>query len=180
MELENALTASSESVRTARTTLQKLIEQDYDDAVITYKAFLTEVERCENQAAALSSAAQPMEKRANRYFSDWEKSLEAFANPRMRERSAARLEGTRSRYQAIIATLDMTHSKFASYNASLRDHALFLSLDFNVDSLADVREDVQTLRDQSFEVENAISSTSDAAEEYIRAAAPPSKESASR
>ncbi|MGQ0614484.1 MAG: DUF2959 family protein [Planctomycetaceae bacterium] len=164
-----------DTVRSAMAALKALASADFaNDAVPAYAAYLEVVDRSEKQAQALRGSVQPMKRAAGPVFARWEEDLHAFTSAEMRIRSQNRLEETRSRYEAIVAAVDPAERGFDDFNRGLRDHALFLSHDFNPTSLAEIQEGVKGLERLAADLDRRLDLTLRTTRVYIDAAALPS------
>lgn len=163
---------SKETVRESMRALRTLVAPDFGgDALGSYDAFVKAIEQGEKQAVALRKSVEPMEKTAEQVFSDWAKSLESFSNAEMRERSQLRLENTRERYEAIISAVEPAQWAFDALNRTLRDHALFLSHDFNATAVTELEGEVEGLMKHASQLDKRFDATLKAAKRYVRSTA---------
>lgn len=153
-------------------SLQTIADPDFSgDPVAGYAAFIEAVEQSEQQARALRASVEPMKSSADTVFERWAADLEAFQNSQMRARSQTRLEETRKLYDAIVTAVDPVQWSYDAYNATLRDHALFLGHDFNAASLSAIADGIDELADQYDDLEMRFTASEDAATEYVRSTA---------
>jgi hypothetical protein len=86
-----------------------------------------------------------MHESAEAAFAQWSTDASALRIDSLRVRSLARLEETRTRYQAILVAVDQAQKAFDAFNVGVRDHATYLQNDFNPDSVAAIQEELHTL-----------------------------------
>lgn len=171
---------AKERVDAAIERLKTIASSDFpDDPVAAYKEYVAAVERAERQAQRLRNSVEPMKEAAASVFERWSTDLEAFSSEGMKQRSSERLALTRERYDAIVSTVDPAQEVFERFNKILRDHALFLSHDFNVDSVTAIKDDVRSLSQLAEELEDRFDDCLEAARAYIDMSAPPLRAKAS-
>ncbi|MDH3590657.1 MAG: DUF2959 domain-containing protein [Planctomycetota bacterium] len=165
---------SRERVKIALQALQAIADADFnEDAVTSYTLFVTAIEESEKQADRLRDAVEPMKKSAGPVFAQWEDDLGQFTSESMKQRSQARLDATRARYDAIVAAVDPAQEQYDAFNQALRDHALFLANDFNPSALKEIRAGVVELTDQATGMDAGFDTTMLASRSYVQSAALP-------
>jgi hypothetical protein len=165
---------SKEKVQMAMERLQAIVASEYSgDAVRAYREFVEAVEQSERQARKLRSTVEPMKRSADPVFQQWSLDLLAFKNLEMRHRSQARLEATRERFDAVVATVDPAQTAYEQFNQGLRDHALFLGYDLNPTSVAEVKGDVHALAGLAAELDVKFDECLRAARAYVDSTALP-------
>lgn len=159
---------SKEVAHTALAKLQALVQPEFaGDATKGFAALITDVERSKDQAAALLDSVTPMTESAETVFRRWTGDLESFGNTRLRQRSQARLEETRTRYLAVVRAAQAAQIAYDAFNADLGDHALFLGHDLNASAVAALRPEVTVLEEQIAELDRRFESCAAAAKEYV-------------
>ena len=165
---------AKERALTAVDALQAIMRAKYEgDALVAYDDLVATVEQSERQAGELNSSVDPMISAAEPVFERWEDDLDSFSNPAMRERSEARLEATRARYEAILAVVEPARERLTVLNEGLRDHVVFLANDFNPQAVAAIRGEANKLVTLSLEIEKNLNECLVASREYIENAALP-------
>src|SRR5262249_6264441 len=124
-------------------------------------------------ARDLRSSVEPMKAAAGPVFEKWNTDLLSFTSPGMRQRSQARLEETRDRYQAIVVAVEPAESSLDTFNLGLRDIALFLGHDFNSQSVFAIQDDVRTLTDMAAELDTRLGNSLTAAQAYVQSSSLP-------
>ena len=163
---------SKETAAVAMKALGTICDPHFDgEALEAYTEFVKTIDDSEKQADKLRASVVPMKKVAERVFAAWASDLEGFGSAEMRQRSQLRLEQTRQRYVAISTSVDPALWAYDALNHDLRDHALFLSHDFNSEAIADLRGEVESLDHDAGELAKRFDKCLEAAENYIRSSA---------
>ena len=163
---------SQEASTAAMQALGTICDPEFHgEALEAYEEFVKTIDDSEKQADKLRKSIGPMKKTAESVFAAWASDLEGFGSAEMRQRSQARLEQTRQRYVAISTSVDPALWAYDALNNDLRDHALFLSHDFNSGSIADLGSEVESLNRDAEGLSKRLDKCLDAAEDYIRSSA---------
>ncbi len=168
VQCETAEKASREAVA----ALHALVSPDFQgDPLAAYEELLDRIDASGKQAKQLENAVQPMKRAAGPFFAQWEADLAEFSNPELRQRSQTRLDRTRARYDAIVRSVDPALVTFQTFNANMRDHALYLENDFNANSVASLRGSVRVASEQAAQLNGYLKATMNASEQYVQKAA---------
>ena len=163
---------SQQSSRSALESLESLVSADFSgDPVTAYTRFLEAAESSKKQANSLKASIGPMKEAAVPFFDRWASDLAQFSSMDMRLHSQNRLTATRDRYEAILDAVEPAMSTYRAYNATLSDHVLFLSHDFNASAVAAIEGEVRALTDSAAELDILLGDAREAAQQYVRAAA---------
>lgn len=163
---------SRETSDAAMNALRSICDPEFSgEALDAYTEFVKTIDDSEKQADKLRKSIGPMKKTAESVFAAWASDLEGFGSAEMRQRSQQRLEQTRQRYVAISTSVDPALWAYDALNHDLRDHALFLSHDFNSAAIADLSGEVDTLSHDSDELTKRLDKCLKACEGYIRSSA---------
>jgi len=165
---------SREKVHAAAGALRAIARQDFQsDALSAFKEFSRVIDQSERQAMKLRSTIEPMKAAASPVFEQWSNDLVSFTSSGMRQRSQARLDTTRAKYQSIVAAVEPAQSTLDSFNLGLRDIALFLGNDFNATSVTAIQDDALALAKLAADVDGRLEQSLIAAEEYVQSSALP-------
>ena len=85
----------------------------------------------------------------------------------LRKRSEERLNGTRERYNGILAAGDKARQVFNPFIASLKDQVVYLGHDLNPSALASLKPDADKLNKEGEVLFKKIDETVDEASGYI-------------
>jgi ElaB/YqjD/DUF883 family membrane-anchored ribosome-binding protein len=163
---------SKEATHAALEQLELLTSPVFSgDAKLTFTRLVELTEDCEKQADALRSAVRPMSDSAESVFRQWASDLESFGNTRLRQRSQARLDETRARYQSVLNASQSAMLAFDTFNGDLQDHALYLGNDLNAGAVSSLTPEVQVLREQIVDLDARFDNCGSTARLYIESAA---------
>ena len=101
-----------------------------------YEAFRSEIKNCQSHRTKLDQSVQGIESVSSDYFAQWGEELQNIVNPGLREKSQGRLEKTVSRYERLVASLEMTADMMTPVTTAFEDHVLFLKHDLNPHAIA--------------------------------------------
>jgi hypothetical protein len=164
---------SKERARDVVAALQSIAAPDFaGDAQEGYAAFANAIRQSQEQGEKLRAAVAPMKETAAEVFDRWAKDLESFASPRMRQRSQLRLEAARERYEAIVSAVEPAQWEYDALNRGVADVGLFLSHDFNSESVAAIEREVRVATEHHEGLARRFDQCLVAAEAYVHAAAP--------
>jgi len=160
--------------------LQEIADVDFaNDATAAYSNFVSNVEESARQIEQLRATVDLMKGEAGSFFEKWQANLPSIVDPAMRQRSEARLAGTRERFDAIVLSCETVLVGCDAFHAVLLDYVSFLRFDFNASSIAMIRDDVRSLTQRANDLDVQFIACEDAARAYIDAAALPKKDAAS-
>lgn len=163
---------AGQNVQESMTTLLSMVGPEFKgDPELAFSEFLSSIERSEKQARDLRNDYTPMKKSADRMFTQWQEDLDAFSSDVMREHSAKRKREMRERYEAVDAAVGPALEEYEEFNATLRDHALYLGNDFNSESVALIEKELRTLIQASNDLKKSLDACTEACQEYVRKAA---------
>lgn len=171
VQVESAV--SKERAHAAVESLRTLVAPEFKgDPIAAHAEYVAAVELVEDQARALSKSVRPLKNKGEHVFHDWAANLESFGNVAMRQRSQERLEETRKRYDAILASAGMAQLALDTFHRDLADHALFLEHDFNSSSVALVAQELDGLRSRGKELAKRLDACIAACRAYVEFSAP--------
>jgi hypothetical protein len=171
LQVEAAVT--KERTQAAVEGLRVLVAPEFKgDPIVAHGEFEATVELVEDQADALRKCVKPLRSKGERVFNDWAANLESFGNLAMRQRSQERLEETRKRYDAILASANLAQLALDAFHGDLADQALFLEHDFNSSSVALVAQELEGLRSRGRELAKRLDGAIAACRAYVEFSAP--------
>lgn len=156
-------------------SLRSLVALDFgDDVVGAYAKTEIALSESTKQLAAFDDDVKQMKEMAEPVFKKWASDLDSFTNLEMRLKSQNRLAQTRSRYDAIVMTVEPTQAAFATLHQQISDCALFLKHDLNAAACAALRPDVEALSMATEHLDEQLARCQSAAKDYVEAVALPS------
>lgn len=172
---------SRERMANALESLHDIVSPGFQgDALAAFALFEDAVDRSEDQALRLENSMKPMQRSADEIFDRWNDNLKAITSESMRRHSQERLFSTRERYEEILAELEPTLASYHGFNRILRDHALFLSNDYNAAAVAEIEREVSDLLVRARDLDVRFQTSQAACEEYVRTSALRGQEQFSR
>jgi len=166
---------------TAMSALQTMTAPDFSgDAVLAHAELLAAIDGADKQAKDLRYSVDCMKRAAGPVFSRWSRDIEAMQTPELKQRSQARFDDTKRRYDEVVAAVDPTLTGYDAFNRTLRDHALFLGHDFNTGSIAALEGDVRKLASASRELASGFERCMQTTRAYVDTAALPMRVDAAR
>jgi hypothetical protein len=172
---------SRERMKDALESLHDIVSPGFQgDALAAFAIFEDAVNRSEQQASRLENSMKPMQRSADEIFNRWNENLAAITSESMRRHSQERLFSTRERYEVILAELEPALAGYQGFNRILRDHALFLSNDYNAAAVAEIEREVSDLLVRARDLDVRFQTTQAACEEYVRSSALRGQEQLSR
>jgi len=105
-----------------------------------YDDFQGELEDCVVAAQRLQAEIGSIETHAGHLFTEWEAGLALYANPKLREKSAARLVETRERVVELVQDLTATLEAMQPVLSNYGDYALFFHHNLNVPAIGTLKD----------------------------------------
>ena len=116
------------------------------DLLARYRSFEKNLSNAESREERLRKRAEDVAEAAQRYFGHWEASLAEIASDDLRDQSAKRLRKTRRQYEDLRGEVSGVIERFEPLLRTLRDHATYLGVDLNQESLAGLRDELATVQ----------------------------------
>ena len=142
------------------------------DLRAAYRNLERQIRRTERQLASTRQAADRMQASADDFFGDWAKSLEKMADEELRARAFGRMNGTRERYDEILALGRQAREEFDGFISLLRDKLVFTGHDLNPEALGELRQESDRFNEQAEALRRKIDRTIGTANRYIDALRP--------
>ena len=163
-----------ESIRSSVASMLALVAPEKGtDVRVAFTDFEAAIVASASQEKSVNKAFGRLEKSAQGFFEGWEGDLETFSNPKMRAASQARMEDTRSMYDAVMLASQDPLQRFQAFNTSLGDVALFLSRDFNPASVQLIETELRSLIREAGEIQRQLDFCAESAAEYVQEAGLP-------
>jgi len=162
---------AKQKTRQVYATMNSLLAKEYQtEPGQAYRAFVGSLDESERHSEQLKSSVRAMRTAAQTVFEQWDVDLAQIASVTLRERSEARLEATRQRYQALFAAVRGAEVSYDGFHRSMRDLSLFLAHDLNKQAVAEVREDARRIADLVEDLDGRFERSLQAASRYLAAA----------
>jgi len=156
--------------------LRVMVDPEFrGDPALAHGDLVAALELSERQAEDLQSDYNRMTASAKRVFSQWQENLESFSSESMREHSAARMEATRARYEAVLNTVGPAMELYRGFNSTMRDHTLYFGTDFNDEAVRLVEREIRVLFREAEALRADFIHGTEACQAYVRKATPRSQ-----
>jgi hypothetical protein len=165
---------AQERAGTALDALHELVSRDFSgDPLVAYSHYVQAIDSCEQQSVALGRNVEGMKLTADIVFTAWAEDLGNYSSTEMRLRSHERMDRAKMAYRDIVLEIEPGHALLTEYCAGLRDHAFFLSHDFNAAAIASIEPDLRRLGLQASDLAKKLHAGLEAAENYMHMASLP-------
>jgi outer membrane murein-binding lipoprotein Lpp len=101
-----------------------------------YVALKRELDRSEQRAEDVRKRIRQIEDVAGALFAEWERELEDYADPELRERSGAQLQETFDQYNRLLERMYAAEATMDPVLAAFNDQVLFLKHNLNARAVA--------------------------------------------
>jgi len=130
------------------------------DLLARYRSFEKNLSNAESREERLRKRAEDVAEAAQRYFGHWEASLAEIASDDLRDQSAKRLRKTRRQYEDLRGEVSGVIERFEPLLRTLRDHATYLGVDLNQESLAGLSGELATVQGAAAQLYRAVDEAS--------------------
>jgi hypothetical protein len=130
------------------------------DLLARYRSFEEHLANAEQRQERLVQRADDVAQAAQRYFGHWEESLASIASEDLRDQSAKRLRKTRRQYEDLRVEVTGVIERFPPLLTTLRDHATYLGVDLNKESLTGLRTELPTVQGAAAQLYRAVDEAS--------------------
>ncbi|MCB9908524.1 MAG: DUF2959 family protein [Planctomycetes bacterium] len=165
--------------QSVRTTVDAMVEllspKGNPDRVKAFADFGTAIDQSVLQLQSWSKALEAMQSGGERFFAGWAKDLDAFTSTQMRLQSRARMEATRSLYEAILVSSQAPLEAHARFNAGMSDVRLFLGRDFNMQAFRAIESQLRDLIREAGALEKGQNECMQNARTYVEQSGLPPK-----
>ena len=163
---------ASEQARTATTTLHSMVGPDFHgEPALAHEELVAAIEASERTAQDLQRDFDRMTRSGDKVFAQWQENLEEYTSEVMRQASEKRMNATRERYDAVVAAVGPAIESYRGFNATLRDHALYLGTDFNEESVSLVEQEIRVLLRRSEAMTAEFGRCQKACQRYVKKSA---------
>jgi hypothetical protein len=146
--------------------LLNLRDADIEDR---YRDFTRHLSACEARQERLLKQSDEVIANAQTYFGRWEEELALLETEDLRDASAKDLRKMRRQYEDLRDELAAVGALFHPLLATLRDHATFLNVDLNRESLASLTKDMGSVQADAARLYRAVDEASIATHTFIGA-----------
>jgi hypothetical protein len=145
-DAQKAQTEAKEEFQTALERFKAVIEVEDSNLEKKYQTLSKELERSEDRARAVHDRIKSVRDVADDLFKEWEKELGKYSDRSLRAESDRDLRETRSRADALIASMTRAESRIAPVLTPLRDRVLFLKHNLNARAIGALGKELSAMR----------------------------------
>lgn len=156
---------ASEQLKTTLGALTTLTTQTKGDLRPAFDAFSAEVPKTEAAAAWTRARTTWMAGDGQRYFENWQQTIDAISNESLRKNAQKRLTVVKKSYAKVEASLKSAGEKFQPFLSDLTDIQKLLSQDVTAGGIKAVRD---TVRDANWRYKKVNATFNDALKEMDR------------
>lgn len=117
-----------------------------------YKKLNRSYERSQSAANAVEDKIDSVESVAASLFREWEKELEDYTDPALRDASQDQLDATRDRYETMVAAMRRAEASMQPVLDALKDQVLFLKHNLNAQAIASIQGTAAGIQDDVAEL----------------------------
>ncbi|MBL4770149.1 MAG: DUF2959 family protein [Planctomycetes bacterium] len=134
------------AVRDSVTAMLELVAPQGQTTVHeAFESFEQAIAASVDQHESFEGAIEGLQGSAKPFFEGWSSGLESFSSQGIRIQSRKRMDQTRTSYDKIVLSSVTPLTRYAEFNTSLQDVALFLSRDFNSASVRMIEGELRSL-----------------------------------
>ena len=139
-------------------TLNELTKQTKGDLRPTYDKFCADVARTQTAAATTRTRVQWMDTDGQRYFTDWQGTINSIANEKLRKKAQKRMDGVKANWTKARGSFGVAADKFAPFLSDLNDIQKALATDVTAGGVKAIRGTVKSANWNHQFVDKAIKS----------------------
>ena len=118
------------------------------DLEAKYNLLKTEYDKSESKADAVRERIDDVERVAKALFNEWEKELDEYSSPSLRQSSEVKLKQTRQRYATLMTAMRQAESKIEPVLAAFKDQVLFLKHNLNAKAIASLQDELTVVENE--------------------------------
>ena len=138
--------------------INALTKQTKGDLRPAYNAYCAEVTKTEAAAAWTRTRAQWMAGDGQKYFQDWQATVNSIANVSLRKKSQKRLDAVQTSFKKVEASLQLAGEKFKPFLSDLGDIQKALATDVTAGGVKAIKSTVKSANWNDQFVDKAIQS----------------------
>ncbi len=137
----------------------------------SYKKLAKDADRLEDLSKRLQKALDNMKTTSDRFFKEWERSLEDITDPVLRQQASNSIATRRHQMDEIIEALEEGNTALEPFVASLNDQIAYLGFNLTPEAVASLQESAGALQQEADAFNAAMESAIEAANAYKAAVA---------
>jgi chromosome segregation ATPase len=149
---------TSEQLKNTLVAINALTKQKEGSLRPAYDTFVAAVAKTQEAAATTRTRVQWMGGEGQKYFSDWQNTINGIANESLRKKAQKRMDSVKKNFEKVAASLTEAGEKFKPFLSDLNDIKTSLASDVTAGGAKAIRGTVKTANwDHQF-VNDAIKS----------------------
>jgi hypothetical protein len=124
--------------------INALTKQTKGDLRPAYDTYCSEVGKTESAAKLTATRVQWMAGDGQKYFQDWQKTVNGISNESLRKKSQKRLDAVKSSYDKVEASLQLASEKFKPFLSDLADIQKALAADVTAGGVKAIKSTVKS------------------------------------
>lgn len=144
-EAGEAQQEASAEFKDALTQLKELTGFDGGDLESRYNAFKADYDNCAAATDTVKGRIRKVERVSRDLFAEWEKELGEISSANLRADSQRKLSQTRSRYDALHASLIRAEASMVPVLTQMKDYVLYLKHNLNAVAIGSLKNEAESI-----------------------------------
>jgi len=166
-EARDDQTEAKEQFQSALDQFMAVVDVEGGDLETKYTKLKRELDRSESAADAVRERIDSVESVGEALFEEWERELDQYTNPDLRDSSERQLRQTRRQFDQLVGAMNKAEAKMEPVLAAFRDHVLFLKHNLNARAIASLEGEVATLESDVARLVAEMQASIDEADAFI-------------
>ncbi|MFH1984468.1 MAG: DUF2959 domain-containing protein [Pseudomonadota bacterium] len=142
----DAQTEAQDQFKSALEQFSAVVNIGDSDLKAAYEKLNAEFEDCEDAAKTVSDRIDKVASVAEALFEEWEDELALYTSASLRQSSQRKLNDTRARYKAMLASMRKAEKSMTPVLNTFRDNVLFLKHNLNAQAIGSLKAEFSTLK----------------------------------
>ncbi len=151
-------TRTSAQLKATLAAINGLTKQTKGDLKLAYKTYCDEVAKTGSAAAWTKTRVQSMTRDGQKYFADWQNTINGIGNQSLKKKTQKRLDAVKVSYEKVTTSLQEAGEKFKPFLSDLSDIQKALAADVTPGGVKAVKSSVSSANWNHQYVDNAIKS----------------------
>ncbi len=144
-EARDAQAEAQEQFKSALEQFASVVKLKDTDLKKAYDKLNSEYMDCKKVSTEVSDRIARVENVSTALFEEWEEEIKLYQNKSLRDSSKQQLRKTRSRYQEMLASMNMAEKSMEPVLKTFRDNVLFLKHNLNAQAIGSLQSEFLSL-----------------------------------
>ncbi len=144
-EARDSQTEAQEQFKSALEQFGSVVALKNTDLKKAYDTLDKEYTDCEKAAKEVSDRINKVENVSEALFDEWEEELNLYENKELRKASKKQMQGTKSRYKEMLASMHTAEKSMEPVLKTFRDNVLFLKHNLNAQAIGSLQSEFSSL-----------------------------------